>query len=103
MPFVGVTERSSGFCASRGGVGSLLTIVSTAVLGEAMPIGEGPNSDTWIVFGTDCTPWSTIGTVKLSLATPTGKSSIPLTEVKSVSLTAVHSASPQGVPQPSVM
>ena len=78
MPFVGVTERSSGFCASRGGVGSLLRIVSTAVLGEAMPIGEGPNSDTWIVFGTSCTPWSTIGTVKLSLATPDREVEHPL-------------------------
>ena len=48
--------------------GSLPWIVSTALLGEAMPIGEGPNSDTWIVFGTVCTPWSTIGIVNVSLA-----------------------------------
>jgi hypothetical protein len=53
---VGVAESSSGFWGSRGMTGSLSTIVSTALWGEAKGIGEGPNSDTWIVFDTSCAP-----------------------------------------------
>ena len=77
--------------------------MSTAVLGEAMPIGEGPNSDTWIVFGTDCDPVVDDRHREAFAGDADREVEHPLTEVKSVSLTAVHSASPQGVPQPSVM
>ena len=103
LPAPGATGSASGFSGSRGVTASLSRIVSTALLGEAMPIGDGPNSDTWIVFGTVCTPWSTIGIVNVSLATPTGKSSSPFTELKSSGSTAVHSVGPQGTPSPSVM
>ena len=83
MPAVGATGSASGLAGSRGVVGSSLRMVSTALLGEAIPIGDGPNSETSIVLGTLCTPWSTIGTVNVSEATPTGKSSMPLTDEKS--------------------
>jgi hypothetical protein len=103
-PVVGVVDRSKGFWGSRGVTGSLPKIVSTALLGEPMPIGEAPNSETWIVFDTSCTPWSTIGTANDSLATPAGKSSSPLTDWKSSGSTAVHSCFPPHLtPSPSVM
>ena len=102
-PAGGATGRASGLPGSRGIAGSSPRIVSTALFGEAMPIGEGPNSDTAMVLGTLCTPWSTIGTLNVSKATPTGKSSMPLTDEKSIGSTAVHSAGPHWTPSPSVM
>src|SRR5512142_2709367 len=70
LPLVGGTARDSGLAGSRGETGSSFRMVSTALLGEATPIGDGPNSETSIVLGTLDTPWSMTGMVNVSEATP---------------------------------
>jgi hypothetical protein len=62
-------HRQRQWVAEGGGkTGSSPRIVSTALWGEANPIGDAPNSETDRVFSTFATPWSTIGTENDALA-----------------------------------